>query len=53
MGQISIWLMHDDVNLMGYKTDTKRRTKESLIDAGKEVPLEVNGEKTKYMLPSC
>jgi hypothetical protein len=37
----------DHVNLLGNNTDT-----ESIIDAGKEVGLEVNEEKTKYILLS-
>jgi hypothetical protein len=32
--------------------DTIRKDKETLIDASKEVGLEVNTEKTKYMLLS-
>jgi hypothetical protein len=42
----------DDVNLLGDNIDTigtiKKNT-ETLIDASKEVGLEVNAEKTKYM----
>jgi hypothetical protein len=41
----------DDVNLLGDNIDTIN--KETLIDASKEVGLEVNVEKTKYMLVSC
>jgi hypothetical protein len=32
--------------------DTIQKNKEALLDAGKEVGLEVNLEKTKYMLMS-
>jgi hypothetical protein len=39
----------DDVNLPG--DNTKRET-ETLIDARKEVSLEINAEKIKYMLLS-
>jgi hypothetical protein len=39
-----------DVNIVGENTDTIERNKEVLLDAGKEVGLEVNPEKTKYML---
>jgi hypothetical protein len=38
----------DDVNLLGDNIDTIKKNKEALIDANKEVGLEVNGEKTKY-----
>jgi hypothetical protein len=40
----------DDVNLLGDNIDTKKKNKETLIDASKEVDLEINTEKTKYML---
>jgi hypothetical protein len=39
----------DDVNLLGENRDIKRNT-ETLIDASMEVGLEVDAEKTKYML---
>jgi hypothetical protein len=43
----------DDVNALGDNMDTINRNKETLNDAIKEVGLEVNAEKTKYMLMSC
>jgi hypothetical protein len=42
----------DDVNLWGDNIDTIKKTTETLIDAIKEVGLEVNADKTKYMLLS-
>jgi hypothetical protein len=42
----------DDVNLLGDNIDTIKKNMETLIDAGKEVGLEVNTAKTKYMLLS-
>jgi hypothetical protein len=42
----------DDVNLLGDNTDTMQKNTQTLIDANKEVGLEVNTEKTKYMLLS-
>jgi hypothetical protein len=42
----------DDVNLLVDNIDTINRNTETLIDASKEVGLEVNEEKTKYMLVS-
>jgi hypothetical protein len=42
----------DDVHLLGDNIDTTKKNTEALIDANKEVGLEVNTEKTKYMLPS-
>jgi hypothetical protein len=41
-----------DVNLLGDNIDTINKNTETLIDASKEVGLEVNIEKTKYMLVS-
>jgi hypothetical protein len=40
----------NDVNLLGGNVDTIKKNTESLIDASKEVGLEVNTEKSKYIL---
>jgi hypothetical protein len=42
----------DDVNLLGDNRDTIKKNIETLIDASKEVGLEINEEKAKYMLVS-
>jgi hypothetical protein len=42
----------DDVNLLGDNIDTINKNTLTLIDASKEVGLQVNVEKTKYMLVS-
>jgi hypothetical protein len=42
----------DNVNLPGDNIDTIKENLETLINANKEVGLEVNTEKTKYMLLS-
>jgi hypothetical protein len=43
----------DDVNLLEDNKDTIKKNTETLIDASKEVGLEINVEKMKYMLLSC
>jgi hypothetical protein len=42
----------DDVNLLGDDIETTKKNTQTLIDTGKEAGLEVNTEKTKYMLLS-
>jgi hypothetical protein len=42
----------DDVNLLGDDIETIKKKTQTLIDAGKEVGIEVKTEKTKYMLLS-
>jgi hypothetical protein len=42
----------DDVNLLGDNIDTIKKKMETLIDASKEVGLEINVEKSKCMLLS-
>jgi sorting nexin-29 len=43
----------DDVNLLGDNLDTIKKNAKTLNDTSKEVGLEMNIEKTKYMLLSC
>jgi hypothetical protein len=41
------------VNLLGDNIDTIKKNTETLIDTSKNVGLEINVERTKYMLLSC
>jgi hypothetical protein len=43
----------DEVNLLGDSIDTIKKNAETLIGANKKVGLEINIEKTKYILLSC
>jgi hypothetical protein len=45
-------LAYADDNIVGENIDTIQRNTKALLDASKEVGLEVNPEKTKYMLMS-
>jgi hypothetical protein len=51
-GRKSLLVYADDVNLLGDKIDSIKKNTQTLIEASKEVGLEVNTEKTKYMLLS-
>jgi hypothetical protein len=42
----------DEVNILGDNTDTIKKKRQTVIDTGKEVCLDVNTEKTRYMLLS-
>jgi hypothetical protein len=50
---MSLFLAYaDDVNLLGDNIDTIKKNMETLIDVSREVGLEINVDKTKYMLLS-
>jgi hypothetical protein len=40
----------DDINVVGEKIDTIKKITEALLDSSNEVGLEVNPDKTRYML---
>jgi hypothetical protein len=43
----------DDVNLSGNSVNTIKENSETLLEASKDIGLEINAEKTKYMIMSC
>jgi late competence protein required for DNA uptake (superfamily II DNA/RNA helicase) len=51
-GTHQLLIYADDVNLLGDNIDAIKKNMETLFDGSKEVGLEVNTEKTKYMLLS-
>jgi hypothetical protein len=42
----------DDVNLLGDSVNTIKENSETLLEAGRDTDLEINVEKTKYMIMS-
>jgi hypothetical protein len=51
-GTVQLLAYADDVNLLGDNIDTIKKNTVTLIDASKEVDLEIHVDKTKYMLLS-
>jgi hypothetical protein len=42
----------DDVNLLGDSVNTIKENTETLLETGRDIGLEINAEKTKYMIVS-
>jgi hypothetical protein len=42
----------EDVNLLGDSVNTKKESSETLLEASRDIGLEINAEKTKYTIMS-
>jgi hypothetical protein len=51
-GTYQLLVYADDMNLLGDDTETIQKNTQTLIGSGKQVGLEINTERTKYMLLS-
>jgi hypothetical protein len=51
-GTHQLFIYADDVNLLGDSVNTIKENSETLLEAGGDIGLEINVEKTKYMIMS-
>ena len=51
-GKHQLLVYADNVNMLGENLQTVRKNTEIFIEASKDIGLEVNSEKTKYMITS-
>jgi hypothetical protein len=51
-GTHQLLVYDDDVNLLGDSINTTKENTETLLEASSNIGLEINAEKTKYMIMS-
>jgi hypothetical protein len=51
-GTHKLWPYADDINIVGETTDAIKKNTVALLDASQDVSLELNAQKTKYLLTS-
>jgi hypothetical protein len=52
MSVIVLLVYADDINLLGDGINIVKENTEALLEAGRDIGLEINAEKTKYMIMS-
>ena len=53
MGKYQVLVYADDINMLGENLQTIRRNATILLKASENIGLELNSEKTKYIITSC
>jgi hypothetical protein len=53
MGYISYWFYADYVDLLGDSINTIKENTKTLLESSRDIGLQINTEKTKYMIMSC
>jgi hypothetical protein len=48
-----LFVYTDDVNLLGDSVNTIKENSETLLQASRDIDLDINAEKTKYVIMSC